>query len=142
MEELQDFACASGHKHPSEARKGSIENHPQIRFHQFRTEKRQWIRWICPSRVTHHSVTTLAEHVHLDLLRSTAIRPKCPLAVEEFFLAREPSSSAEVRGLVIHDIKEVESVRQQDEQEDKRDEEIGDEMNGEVQEVTRRAHET
>ena len=35
-----------------------------------------------------------------------------------------PSSSAEVRGLVIHDIKEVEGVRQQEEQEDKRDEEI------------------
>ena len=43
--------------------------------------------------------------------------------VEEFFLARGPNSSAEVRGLVIHDIKEVEGVRQQEEQEDKRDEE-------------------
>ena len=32
-----------------------------------------------------------------------------------------PSSSAEVRGLVIHDIKEEEGVRQQEEQEDKRD---------------------
>ena len=51
-------------------------------------------------------------------------------------------SSAEVRGLVIHDIKEVEGVRQQEEQEDKRDEEIGDEVNGEVEEVTQRAHET
>ena len=39
----------------------------------------------------------------------------------EFFLARGPSSSAEVRGLVIHDIKEVEGVKQQEEQEDKRD---------------------
>ena len=29
------------------------------------------------------------------------------LGVEEFFSARVPSSSAEVRGLVIHDIKEV-----------------------------------
>ena len=53
-----------------------------------------------------------------------------------------PSSSAEVRGLVIHDIKEVEGVWQQEEQEDKRDEEIGDEVNGEVEEVTQRAHET
>ena len=53
-----------------------------------------------------------------------------------------PSSSAKVRGLVIHDIKEVEGVRQQEEQEDKRDEEIGDEVNGEVEEVTQRAHET
>ena len=57
--------------------------------------------------------------------------------MEEFFLAREPSSSAEVRGLVIHDIKEAEGVRQQEEQEDKRDE-----VNGEVEEVTHRAHET
>ena len=62
--------------------------------------------------------------------------------MEEFFLARVPSSSAEVRGLVIHDIKEVEGGRQQEEQEDKRDEEIGDEENGEVEEVTHRAHET
>ena len=57
-------------------------------------------------------------------------------------MARVPSSSAEVRGLVIHDIKEVEGARQQEEQEDKRDEEIGDEVNGEVEEVTHRAHET
>ena len=52
--------------------------------------------------------------------------------VEEFLLSRGPSSSAEVRGLVIHDIKEVEGVRQQEEQEDKRDEEIRDEVNGEA----------
>ena len=64
------------------------------------------------------------------------------LPVEEFFSARVPSSSAEVRGLVINDIKEVESVRQQEEQEDKRDEEKGDEVNGEVEEITHRAHET
>ena len=62
--------------------------------------------------------------------------------VEEFFLARMPSPPAEVRGLVIHDIKEVEGVRQQEEQEDKKDEEMGDEVNGEVEEVTQRAHET
>ena len=62
--------------------------------------------------------------------------------MEEFFLAKGPSSSAEVRGLVIHDIKEVEGVRQQEEQEDKRDEEIGDEVNGEVEEVTQRARMT
>ena len=55
--------------------------------------------------------------------------------MEEFFLARWPSSSAEVRGLVIHDIKEVEGVRQQEGQEDKRDEEIG-----EVEEVRENAH--
>ena len=60
-------------------------------------------------------------------------------------MARGPSSSAEVRGLVIHDIKEVEGVRQQDEKEDKGDEEIGDEVNGEVEEVRRdpqHTHET
>ena len=65
--------------------------------------------------------------------------------MDEFFLARGPSSSAEVRGLVIHDIKEVEGVKQQEEQEDKRDEEIGDEVNGEVEEVRRdgqHTHET
>ena len=65
--------------------------------------------------------------------------------VQEFFLSRGPSSSAEVRGLVIHDIKEVEGVRQQEEQEDKRDEEIGGEMNGEVEEVrgdAQHTHET
>ena len=62
--------------------------------------------------------------------------------VEEFFSARGPSSSAEVRGLVIHDIKKVEGARQQEEQEDKGDEEIGDEVNGEVEEITNRAHET
>ena len=53
--------------------------------------------------------------------------------MEEFFLARGPSSSAEVRVVVIHEIKEVEGERQQEEQEDKRDEEIGDEVNGEVE---------
>ena len=62
--------------------------------------------------------------------------------VEEFFLARWPSSSAEVRGLVVHDITEVKSVKQKEVQEDKRDEEIRDEMNGEVEDVTHRAHET
>ena len=48
------------------------------------------------------------------------------------FLAWVPSSSAEVRGLFIHDIREVEDVRQQERQEDKRDEEEGDEANGEI----------
>ena len=58
--------------------------------------------------------------------------------MEEFFLSGGPSSSAEVRVVVIHDIKEVEDVRQQEMQEDKRDEEIGDEANGEVDKVTQR----
>ena len=53
-----------------------------------------------------------------------------------------PISSAEVRGFVIHDIKEVAGVRQQEEQGDKRDEEKGDEVNGEVEEITHRTHET
>ena len=39
-------------------------------------------------------------------------------------------------------IKEVEGVKQQEEQENKRDEEIGDEVNGEVEEVTQHTHET
>ena len=43
---------------------------------------------------------------------------------------------------MIQDIKEVEGVKQQEEQEDKRDEKIGDEVNGEVEEITHRAHET
>ena len=47
-----------------------------------------------------------------------------------------------VRGLVIPDNTEIEGVRQQEEQEDKRDEEEGDEVNGEVEEITHRAHET
>ena len=63
----------------------------------------------------------------------------CSQHVEEFFLSGGPSSSAEVRVVVIHDIKEVEGVRQQ---EDKRDEEIRDEVNGEVEEVTQHTHET
>ena len=44
-----------------------------------------------------------------------------------------------MRGLVIHDIKEVEGVRQQG---DRRDDEEGEEVNGEIEEVTHRAHET
>ena len=64
------------------------------------------------------------------------------LSVEEFFLSGRSSSSAEVRVVVIHDIKEVEGVRQQEVQEDKRDEEIGNEVNGEVEEVTQHTHET
>ena len=50
--------------------------------------------------------------------------------------------SGSARACYIHEIKEVEGVRQQEEQEDKRDEEIGDEVNGEVEEITQRAHET
>ena len=56
--------------------------------------------------------------------------------MEEFFLVKGSSSSEEVR------IKEVEGVKQQEVQEDKRDEQIGDEVNGKVEEVTQRTHET
>ena len=54
------------------------------------------------------------------------IRPLLPRTyVEGLFLSWGPGSSAEVRGFVIDDIKEVEGVRQQEEQVDGRDEEIG-----------------
>ena len=52
------------------------------------------------------------------------------------------ASSAEVRGLVVHHLDEVAGVKQQEVQEDKRDEEKRDEVNGEVEEITHRAHET
>ena len=53
--------------------------------------------------------------------------------MEELFSARVPRSSAEVRRVFIHDIKEVEDVGQQEQQGDKRDDEKGDEVNGEVE---------
>ena len=64
----------------------------------------------------------------------------CASTVEDFFSASVPRSSAEVRRLVIHDIKKVEGVGQQERQEDKRDEEMGDEVDGEVEEIRRAAH--
>ena len=51
--------------------------------------------------------------------------------VEELFSARVPKSSAGVRRVFIHDIKEVEDVRQQEQQGDKRENEKGDEVRGE-----------
>ena len=54
--------------------------------------------------------------------------------MEEFFLSGGPSSSAEVRVVVVHDIKEVESETQEEVQENKGEEEIGSEVKGEVQE--------
>ena len=94
-----------------------------------------------------HSTVNFPDAANEISQLSSMLQPRATMrtttcTVEEFFLARGPSSSAEVRGLVIHDIKEVEGVRQQEEQEDKRDEEIGDEVNGEVEEATQRAHET
>ena len=47
-----------------------------------------------------------------------------------------------MRGHVSLDIKEVESVRHQEEQDDKRDEEAEDEVSGEVEKVTQHTHET
>ena len=60
--------------------------------------------------------------------------------VEELFLARVPKSSAEVRRVFIHDIEEVEHVRQQEQQGDKRDDEERDEVKGEVEEIRSNAH--
>ena len=61
--------------------------------------------------------------------------------MEEFFLARGPSSSAEVRGLVVHDTKEEETERQKEVQEAKGNEERESEVDGEVGEkVSQRAH--
>ena len=48
--------------------------------------------------------------------------------MEELFSARVPTSSAAVRRVFIHDIKEVEDVGQQEQQGDKRDNEEGDEV--------------
>ena len=62
--------------------------------------------------------------------------------MEEFFLATGPCSSAEMRGIVNSDIKEVKGVRLQEEQVDKRDEEIGLEVRGEVETVRRDAQHT
>ena len=53
--------------------------------------------------------------------------------MEELFSDRVPKSSAEVRRVLIHDIKEDEGVGQQEEKDDKRDDEEGDEVKGEVE---------
>ena len=60
--------------------------------------------------------------------------------MEELFLARVQKSSAEVRRVFIHDIKEIEDVGQQEQQGDKREDEEGDEVMGEVEEVRSNAH--
>ena len=54
--------------------------------------------------------------------------------VEGSFSARMPRSSAEVRRVFIHDIMEIEAVGQWEQQGDQRDDEEGDEMNGDVEE--------
>ena len=58
------------------------------------------------------------------------------------FSARVPRSSAEVRRVFIHDIMEVEGVGQQEKKGDQRDDEEGDEVNGEVEEIRSNAHST
>ena len=70
----------------------------------------------------------------------TPSQVSCDLFVEELFSARVPKSSAEVRSVYIHDIKGGESVGQQEQQGDKRDDEEGDEVKGEVEEIRRNAH--
>ena len=61
-------------------------------------------------------------------------------SLEESFSARVPKSSAEVRRVFIHDSKEGEDVGQQEQQGDKRDDEEGDEVKGEVEEIRSNAH--
>ena len=56
------------------------------------------------------------------------------------FSARVPRSSAEVRSVFIHNIMEVQGVGQQEQHGDQRDDEEGDEMNGEVGEIKCKAH--
>ena len=53
-----------------------------------------------------------------------------------------PRSSAEVRRVFVHHIVEVEGVGQQEQQGDQRDDEEGDEVNGEVEEIRSNAHST
>ena len=55
--------------------------------------------------------------------------------MEELFSARVPKSSAEVRRVFIHDIKEDEGVGQQEQQSDERDDEEGSEVKREVEEI-------
>ena len=58
------------------------------------------------------------------------------------FSANVPISLAEVRRVFIHDIMQVEGVGQQEQQGDQRDDEEGDEVSGEVEEIRSNAHST
>ena len=60
--------------------------------------------------------------------------------MEELLSARVPKYLAEVRRAFIHDIKEVDDVGQQEQQGDKREDEEGDEVKGEVEEIRSNAH--
>ena len=67
---------------------------------------------LCTSRVVPTDVyDNLILHVVFSF--SEAQDVKSPITVEVFLLSRRPSSSAEVRVVVIHDTKEVEGVKQQ-----------------------------
>ena len=94
---------------------------------------------------THCSIVRLAkqrESLGVGCLADLAtLPPACRKGfVEEWFSARVPKSSAEVRRAIIHDSKEVEVVRQQEQQDDKRENEEGDEVKGEVEEIRSNAH--
>ena len=56
------------------------------------------------------------------------------------FSARVPRSSAKVRRVFVHDIKEVEGVGQWEQQVDQSDDEEGDEVSGEIEEIRSNAH--
>ena len=63
--------------------------------------------------------------------------------MEEFLLSWGPSSSAAVRVVLVHDIKEEDGERQKEVREDKGNEEKESEVDGEVGDrATQRAHET
>ena len=63
--------------------------------------------------------------------------------MEEFLLSEGPSSSAAVRVVLVHDIKEEEGEEQKEVLEAKDDEKRECEVDGEVEErVTQRVHET
>ena len=89
-------------------------------------------------RLTTLGLDGIVKHTWTSLLHCEILLGTCGGVL----FVRGPSSSAEVRVIVINDIKEVAGVRQQEVQEVKGDEEIGDEMNGEVEEVTQHTHET
>ena len=87
-------------------------------------------------------------HVCLFTVRSVIVakahfvhsRKEPMYRVQDFLSAKLPKFSAEVRRVFIHDIKEVEDVRQQEQQGDERDDEEGDEVRGEVEEIRSNAY--
>ena len=60
--------------------------------------------------------------------------------MEELFSAKVSKSSAELHKGFIHVMKEVEDVKQQEQQGDKREDEEGDEVKGEVEEIRSNVH--